>query len=124
MYERAVDPWPFPNKVTNSICILAGRDANAALYIALGKHKQASAAHEATFHQPFTYWDWQAVSPDDTCARENMRHRFLEHHRRSITNRIQSPGYLASKERWQSFVGDIENNPQKGRWVKKIAIAH
>jgi hypothetical protein len=124
MYEREVDPWPFPNKVTNSICILAGRDASTALYVALGKHKQASAAHEAMFYQPFTYWDWQGVSLDDACARENIRHCFVEYHRESITNRIQAPGCLSSIERWQSFAGDIENNPQKGRWVKKIAVAN
>lgn len=80
-FERGAEPWPLPNTTTESICILAGREASAALCIALGKHSATSAAHQATYHEPFTFWDWHGVHPDDTYARQWKRQRLWEHHR-------------------------------------------
>jgi hypothetical protein len=50
-------PWPFPDRCITIICGYAGREASAALCIALGKKTGALAAHQATNYEPSTYWD-------------------------------------------------------------------
>jgi hypothetical protein len=124
VYECGAEPWALPNDATEVICLLAGREASAALCIALGKHRGASAAQKASFNEPFTYWDWHGVSPDDTYAQEEKRQRFWEHQRGFIVNGTESYGYPTSRERWQRFVKNIEDDPKKGQWVKRIAVAH
>ncbi|KAH7408751.1 hypothetical protein DE146DRAFT_675740 [Phaeosphaeria sp. MPI-PUGE-AT-0046c] len=117
-------PWPLPNRVTKTICIVAGRDASSALCIALGKHTAASVAHETTYHEPFTYWDWHGVHPDDTYAREWKRQRIWEHQRSFTVDGLHVLGYPTSRERWIRFQESMESHPTRRKWVKRIAVAH
>ncbi|KAH5407362.1 hypothetical protein HBI46_188360 [Parastagonospora nodorum] len=120
-YEaRNPERWRLPNTITKSICLLAGREASTALRIALGGHVAANAAHEATYYEPFTYWDWHGVAPDDTYAREYKRQRMWEHHGGFEVNGL-AHGYPTPRERWEAFKKNVEMDR---RWVKKIAVAH
>ncbi|KAF1917465.1 hypothetical protein BDU57DRAFT_528088 [Ampelomyces quisqualis] len=123
-HERETGSWPLPNWITKSICLRAGREASAALCIALGKHTGASAAHEATYHEPFTYWDWHGLGPDDTYAREWKRQRMWEHQRGFVVDGTKIYGYPTSRERWRKFKEDLDAHPWKKQWVKMIAVAH
>jgi hypothetical protein len=123
-YEREVGSWPLPEKITKTICLLAEREASAALCVALGKHNGASAAHQATYHESFTFWDWHGVGPDDTHARNWKRQRIWEYRRGFVVSGTQASGYRTSRERWQTFKRDVRENGAKQRWVKKIAVAH
>jgi hypothetical protein len=123
-FEREDGPWPFPEKLTKTICLVAGREASAALHIALGKYNGASAAHQAIYYEPFTYWDWHGVHPDDIYARDWKRQRFWEHARGFVGPEKQAWGYPTSRERWARFKGDVEKNGAKKWWVKRIAVAH
>lgn len=123
-YERDSGPWPLPNWITKSICLRAGREASAALCVALGKHTGATAAHEATYYEPFTYWDWHGLGPDDTYAREWKSQRMWEHQRGFVVDETKAYGYPTSRERWMKFRGDMEAHPWKRDWVTRIAVAH
>ncbi|KAH7063776.1 hypothetical protein BKA63DRAFT_428863, partial [Paraphoma chrysanthemicola] len=125
-YECESQPWVLPNKLTKSICLYAGREASAALCIALSmnNHTGASAAHQATYFEPFNYWDWHGIAPDDDCAREVKRQRFWEHERGFIVNGTIPYGYPTSRARWQAFTSILKKHPERKRWVKRIAIAH
>jgi hypothetical protein len=125
-YERESQPWSLPKDVTKTVCLLAGREASAALCIALamGRHTGSTAAHEATFYEPFNYWDWHGVAPDDDFAREVKRQRFWEHERGFIVNDTKAFGYPTSRARWQAFKSELEKSPESSQWVKRIAIAH
>jgi hypothetical protein len=115
--------WSLPNHVTKQICLLAGREASAALRIALGRHPGATAAIEATFHEPFTYWDWHGVSADDSYAKKWKRQRIWEHDRGPQVNGTVY-GYPTPRERWQAFKSNVETDRKRVRWVKRIAVAH
>ncbi|KAH7076152.1 hypothetical protein FB567DRAFT_596772 [Paraphoma chrysanthemicola] len=125
-YERESQPWVLPNKLTKLICLCAGREASAALCIALsiGKHNGASAARQATFFEPFNYWDWHGIAPDDDCAREVKKQRFWEYERGFMVNGTIPYGYPTSEERWKAFTSILEKHPERRHWVKRIAIAH
>lgn len=122
--EREAKPWPLPNTITESICILAEREASAALCIALGKHSGATATHQATYHEPFTFWGWHGVHPDDTYAREWKSQRMWEHQRGFTIDGLHVYGYPTSRERWARFKKDMTHNAAKREWVKKLAVAH
>ena len=126
VFEREATPWPLPNTVTAGVCLLAGREASAALRIALaqGKHAGATAAHEPIFYEPFTYWDWHAVGPDDTYARDHKRQRVWEHQRGFVVNDATPYGYPTSRERWAAFKREIEKEERRKTWVKRIAVAN
>jgi hypothetical protein len=123
-YERGAKPWPLPNTATKSICILAGREASAVLCIALGKHSGASVAHHATHYEPFAFWDWHGVHPDDTYAREWKRQRMWEHHRGFTVDGLHVCGYPTPRERWARFKEGIESHTAREKWVERIAVAH
>jgi hypothetical protein len=123
-YEsRNPERWRLPNTITKSICLLAGRESSASLCIALGWHVAANAAHEATYYEPFTYWDWHGVAPDDTYVRESKRQRMWEHHGGFEVNGL-AHGYPTPRERWRAFMEKVENGVIDPRWVKRIAVAH
>jgi hypothetical protein len=128
LFEREARPWPLPNHVTESICLLAGREASVALYISLGRHTGASVAHKAAYHEPFTYWDWHGVEPDDTYAREWKKQRIWEHQRGFVVNGTRGTwpyGYPSPRKRWQAFKREVEDHLLERRyWVKSIAVAH
>lgn len=121
-YECEAKPWPLPNHITKSICLLAGREASAILRTALGRHTGATAAHEATYYEPFTYWDWHGVLLDDTYAREWKRQRIWEYSA-GFTVGEQVLGYPTPKERWQAFKINVETHRMRCCWVKRIAVA-
>lgn len=127
-YEREAEPWPLTTSITKKICLHAGREASAALRIALAYDKnarsRASAAHEAVFYEPFTYWDWHGVGADDTDARDRKRQRFWEHQRGFMVNGTTPFGYPTSRGRWRSFQKQVEQNSLSRKWVKKIALAN
>jgi hypothetical protein len=123
-FERGGAPWPLPERVTKTICLLAGREASAALHIALARRSGASVAHQATYHEPFTYWDWHGIHPDDTYARDWKRQSFWEHQRGFVGPETQVRGYTTSRERWEACKNELEKNSVKKSWVKKIALAH
>lgn len=125
VFEREAAPWSLTKAITTTVCLLAGREASAALHIALalGKHTVAPAALEPVFHVPFTYWDWHGVGPDDTKARDRKRQRFWEHQRGFVVNGTTSYGYPTSRERWESFKQQIGKDKRRKKWVKKIAVA-
>jgi hypothetical protein len=124
LFEREARPWPLPNHVTESICLLAGREASVALYISLGRHTGASVAHKAAYHEPFTYWDWHGVEPDDTYAREWKKQRIWEHQRGFVVDGRWPHGYPSPRDRWQRFTREVEDHQEKCYWVKSIAVAH
>jgi hypothetical protein len=124
LFEREARPWSLANHITKSICLLAGREASAALCIALGRHTGASVAHETTYDEPFTYWDWYGVEPDDTYAREWKKQRIWEHQRGFVVDGAPPYGYPTSRERWWRFKEDVEVHQEKRLWVKSIAVAH
>jgi hypothetical protein len=123
-FKREDWPWPLSEEITRTICLLAGREASAALHIALGKHSGASAAQQATYLEPFTYWDWHDIHPDDTYARDWKRQRVWEHQSGFMGPGPQASGYPTSKDRWEAFKNDVQNNAAKRDWVKRIAVAH
>ncbi|KAL5115353.1 hypothetical protein ACEQ8H_006729 [Pleosporales sp. CAS-2024a] len=124
-FEREDGPWPLKETITKSICLMAGREASAALRIALGKHKMKDIAHEATYYEPFTFWDWHGVGPTDTYARQWKCQRLWEHHRGFEVNGTPF-GYPTSKERWEAFKKNVLNvqESQRKAWVKRVAVAH
>lgn len=89
--------WRFSNELTLAICRFAGREASAALRIALGKRPIALVAKHGILYEPFTYWDWHDVAPDEV---------------------------YTSEKRWRQFQAMVEANPLSRRWVKRIAVAH
>jgi hypothetical protein len=123
-YERGGAPWPLPNKCTKTICLLAGREASAALCIALGKHPAATIALEAFHYEPFTYWDWHGVSPDDTYARDWKGQRMWEYQRGFVVSGTQAFGYPTPRKRWETFKECVLKIDFECWWVKKIAVAH
>lgn len=123
-YRREAKPWPLTNEITFAICFLAGREASAALCIALCKHTGASVAHEATYYEPFAFWDWHGVHPDDTYAREWKSQRVWEYHRGFSYDALHMFGYPTAREIWARFKDDLNNHPAKTEWVKSIAAAH
>jgi hypothetical protein len=122
-YECKAKPWPLPNHITKSICLLAGREASAILRIALGKHTGAIAAHEATYYEPFTYWDWHGVPPNDTYARKWKRQRIWEYNT-SFTVNDRAFGYPTPRERWEAFKSNVGADLRRTQWVKRIAVAN
>jgi hypothetical protein len=96
---------------------------SAILRIALGKHTGATAAHEATYHEPFTYWDWHAVPPNDTYAREWKRQRVWEYNT-SFTVHHRVLGYPTPRERWEAFKSNVSVDLRRVQWVKRIAVAN
>ncbi|KAF2821393.1 hypothetical protein CC86DRAFT_359188, partial [Ophiobolus disseminans] len=126
VFEREAAPWSLTQSITKKICRLAGREASAALHIALalGKHSLAPVALESVFHEPFAYGDWHGVGPDDTDARDRKRQRVWEHQRGFIVNGTISCGYPTSRERWESFKQEIGKDGRRKRWVKRIAVAN
>lgn len=131
---RLSGPWPFPDHVTSNICRRAGREASAALYVALYKNKSdakknkadgrgASAALEAVYYEPFTYWDWHAIHPDDDSA-FNEKRQLLWERQRGFRHHGKKEGYPSPKEAWIRFQGLITAYPERIPWVKKIAVAH
>ncbi|KAF2030753.1 hypothetical protein EK21DRAFT_64688, partial [Setomelanomma holmii] len=126
-YERESQPWPLPNSITKLVCLSAGREASAAWCIALAavKHSGSSAANEATFYEPFTYWDWHGLAPDDDCARRLKRQRLWEHQREFDVNDTNNAyEYPTSRERWEASKKQVFNTPETNRWVNRIAVAH
>jgi hypothetical protein len=122
-YNREAYPWPLPNHITKQICLLAGREASAMLRIALRKQTAAAAAQEATYHEPFTYWDWHGVPPDDTYAREWKRQRVWEYNT-SFTVEQSVLGYPTPRERWEAFKSCVGMDLRRVQWVKRIAVAN
>jgi hypothetical protein len=123
-YERGCTPWPLPEICTKTICLLAGREASAALCVALGKHPAANIALEVFHYEPFTYWDWHGIDPDDTYPRDWKGQRMWEHQRGFLGPGTQTVGYLTPMERWQMFKEFGKRCGCKYWWVKKIAVAH
>lgn len=123
--SKRLDPqWRFSNKITLRICRFAGREASAALRIALGKRPVARAAKHGTFYEPFTYWDWHGVAPDETYTSENKRQRIWERERGFKIGSDRIYGYPSSRQRWHQFRASIEADPGSRRSVKRIAVAH
>lgn len=134
----AVWPWPLPNKLTTKICLFAGREASAALCIALGhatdgESFKADAAREALFSEPFTYWDWRGLPAHDSAAKEQKRQRLWEYRKGFKIEHHAWQGYPTARERWLMFRSRIEEKEEMGRvdgklekdlWVKRIAMAH
>jgi hypothetical protein len=125
---RREGPWPLADELTTPICEFAGREASAALCIALGKRTGASAAHQAMYFEPFSYWDWHGA--EDTAERhfETKRHRIWEHQRGFDVNGEWEPHeYPGSEEVWRRFKEEVEEGSEegsiKGKWAQYIAIA-
>lgn len=121
-------PWPFPNALTLEICRHAGREASAALYVALYKNQSngqaASAALEAVYHEPFTYWDWHSVHPDGEEASKEKRQLLWERQRGfRKSDHDKKEGYPSPREAWERFQNVIHLNPGRIPWVKRIAVA-
>ncbi|KAH8704584.1 hypothetical protein GQ44DRAFT_777949 [Phaeosphaeriaceae sp. PMI808] len=91
-------PWPLSSQITRSIAYLAGREASISLYIALGRKESASAALEAAYSEPFTYWDWHGLPERNVFAKDFMR--------------------------WDMFMTRIAEKPERVEWVTRIAVAH
>lgn len=116
--------WLLPKAITKSICLRAGQEVSASLCVALGKHTAASAAHEASYYQPFTYWDWHGLGPDDTYARDWKSRRMWDHQHGFVVDRTKTYRYPTSRERLRKFRVDLEKHPKEKEWVKRIAVAH
>lgn len=132
VHVKSEKPWPFNVEQTTTICRFAGREASAALLIALSGNKSsadvAPAAREAAYYEPSTYWDWHGVHPDTTrdSAHELKRQRMWEYQRGFVqdTSASASFGYPTPRQRWRSFKNLIEGDRTRGAWVKRIALAH
>lgn len=127
--KRLLGSWPVPDEVTSTICRHAGREASAALYIALYKNRAngqgASSTLEAIYYEPFTYWDWHSVHPDDDSASKQKRQLLWERQRgfqKSVHDKKE--GYPSPREAWKQFQARIHLNPKRIPWVKRIAVAH
>ena len=117
-------PWPLPDEITRTIGHLAGREASAALCIALGHREGALAAHEALFREPFTYWDWCELPENDSSAKDWKRQRLWENQRGFKANGTNIQGYPTARERWRMFKARVEGNAKSAAWVTRIAVAH
>ena len=120
---RGAWPWPIPDEITTPICQLAGREASAALCIALGRRAGASAAHQAMYFEPFSHWDWHGAGLAEEHF-DTKRHRMWEHQRGFKHNGQPVPHeYPGSEEVWRRFKEKVEEGSVKGKWVKYIAMA-
>lgn len=117
-------PWRFSDEITLTICRFAGREASAALRIALGTRPIALAAKDGTLYEPFTYWDWHGVAPDEEYTSEKKSQRIWERERGFKIGSDRSYGYPSSRQRWHQFQASIEADPGSRRRVKRIAVAH
>lgn len=115
-------PWPLPTNITTKICFLAGREASASLCVALGDSESAAAARVGIYHEPFTYWDWHGVHPDETFSDLKTQLMWERRHHASSTGTIR--GYPSSAERWRIFKRTVEAYPERKEWIKHIAMAH
>jgi hypothetical protein len=145
--RETIWPWPLPAEVTKYVCNFAGRDASAALCTALGRSANAGGAREGMFCEPFTYWDWRGLPKDNTVAKRQKRQRTWEHQKGFKAGVSAWKGYPTSRERWEMFKRQIEDQETKNRiqiekdkklgliaegmevsekdkWVKTIAVAH
>ncbi|KAF2846390.1 hypothetical protein T440DRAFT_521760 [Plenodomus tracheiphilus IPT5] len=128
LFERESGPWPFSNGVTESICLHAGREASAALFVAIGPWANGGiVARKAVYCEPFTYWDWHGVHPDERFARTrgSKRQQTWERQRgfRQGSHNVEF-GYPSPRARWQAFKTSIAMHPQRCLWVQRIAVAH
>jgi len=125
---RQTGAWPIPDEITFTICHYAGREASAALRIALGNTNGASAALEALFWEPLTYWDWHALPRHHDTAKKLKRQRMWEH--RKGFKPVSGPwvGNPTSAERWEMFKQRVEEKEEWSGtvdvWVKRIAIGY
>jgi hypothetical protein len=106
--------WPtsFPDKITTAICLYAGREASAALRIALSNNKGASAACEAPFWEPFTYCDWHSLPPHNDTTKKQKRQRMWEYRKGFKVPGGDWMGYPTATERWDMFKSRIEAEEQ------------
>ncbi|KAI2488148.1 hypothetical protein Ptr902_02281 [Pyrenophora tritici-repentis] len=130
---RLSGPWPFIDEITSRICRHAGREASAALCVALYKNKAddknssdghgASDALQAVYYEPSTYWDWHTIHPDDDSA-FNEKRQLLWERQRGFRHHGIKEGYPSPRQAWIRFRSLILAFPEKIPWVEKIAVAH
>jgi hypothetical protein len=123
---RITGPWPFPNQVTTNICRHAGRQASAVLNIALSNTPNkdaASAALQAIYYEPFSYWDWHGVHPDDESAFEQQKQLIWERERGFTVGMYGKGGYPTPKAAWGQFRALVDTHKEREDWVKRIAVA-
>ncbi|KAH9867990.1 hypothetical protein IAQ61_007297 [Plenodomus lingam] len=127
-FARESGPWPFPNAITKVICQHAGREASAALFAALGPWANGGpAARKATYREPFTYWDWHGVRPDERFSRtRGLKGQLLWERQRGYPQKGRAGefGYPSPRARWQAFSALIATHPERRFWVKHLAVAH
>jgi hypothetical protein len=93
------------------------------LSLALFSTDAASAALQATYYEPFTYWDWHGVHSNDESAFEQKRQLVWERERGFTASGGEKRGYPSPREEWQQFRGLVEMYKARRNWVKRIAVA-
>jgi hypothetical protein len=79
---------------------------------------------ECIFYEPFSYWDWHGVLPDDVSAFEERKQLLCERRGRGFTTGDgRRFGSKTPREAWRDFQGRVDSDPAKSQWVKKIAVA-
>jgi hypothetical protein len=94
------------------------------LRIALHKNSTGeSAALKAIYYEPFTYWNWHGVDPDDESAFEQKKQLVWERERGFTTGEGEKRGYPTPRDAWRAFRALVDGDVERRRWVKRIAVA-
>ena len=83
----------------------------------LNNHIGEAAASVATYFEPFTYWDWHGVSPDDGSQGTQLVWRDCK----AATGAPR--GCPSPREAWRRFRAEVDRDPQRKGWVERIAVA-
>ncbi|KAJ4294151.1 hypothetical protein N0V90_007841 [Kalmusia sp. IMI 367209] len=114
----------------------AGREASAAFRIACGKGTSPDIsivvrmAERAMLYEPFTFSDWhgydsagQPTNGDPHAEYEKKKKRLLWERERGFRANGAWEAYPTPLERWHGFKSGILKNPEKGKYVRRIAVA-